>query len=80
MRIALLPAVIRFALIALLATIVILLHVHLALRARRETPNHGAAAWLPGAGALFVWRAGGRVAPVVYGAAIVAYVILRITG
>jgi hypothetical protein len=80
MRYALLPAVIRLALVALAATIAILLHVHLALRTRRENPRRSGAAWLPGAGAFYVWRAGGRLAPAVYGAVIVAYVILRIVG
>lgn len=72
------PATVRWLALALCAAALLIEHVRLAVRAR-----HGAGAGrvalalaVPGAGALFAWRKGERVAPVLYGALAAAYLLL----
>ncbi len=79
----------RLLLAALCAAVVLVEHVRFALRAARPRPEereaqerHGvglrAAAWVvPGLGAVLAWRAGARVAPVVFALSVVGWLALR---
>jgi hypothetical protein len=67
-------------LIALSACAAVLLteHLRLAVRARRTDGTRALAAALlvPGAGAVFAWRDGSRVAPIAYAALVLGYAAL----
>jgi hypothetical protein len=68
------PAAYRYLALCVCAAWLLVDHVQLAWRA----PRRALALLVPGAGALFAWREGRRVAAVRYGVLLVAYVALRL--
>ena len=80
MYLALVPSLYRLIAVSALASVLLVLHVKLAWRTRRDGPRFIVPAWLvPGAGAFFAWRKGERIQPISYVTTLVAYLVLLLT-